>query len=52
LPYLLETIWRKLFRVQEISDISIPSAWMMLLLICAACLFLLYRKIRAFEVVR
>jgi ABC-2 type transport system permease protein len=52
LPYLLETIWRKLFRVQEISDISIPAAWMMLLLICAACLFLLYRKVRAFEVVR
>ncbi|MCU1274209.1 MAG: hypothetical protein JWO48_1640 [Bryobacterales bacterium] len=52
LLYLLETIWRKLFRVQEISDISIPSAWMMLSLICGASLFLLYRKVRAFEVVR
>lgn len=28
------------------------SSWLMLSLICAACLFLLYRKVRAYEVVR
>jgi ABC-2 type transport system permease protein len=28
------------------------SSWLMLALICAACLFLLYRKVRAYEVIR
>jgi ABC-2 type transport system permease protein len=28
------------------------SSWLMLALICAGCLFLLYRKVRAYEVVR
>jgi ABC-2 type transport system permease protein len=50
--YLLLTIWRELFRVHEGSDISAGSAWIMLALICAACLWLLYRKLRAIEVVR
>jgi ABC-2 type transport system permease protein len=50
--YLLLTIWRELFRVKEGSDISVASAWIMLALICAACLWLLYRKLRAIEVVR
>jgi ABC-2 type transport system permease protein len=50
--YLLITIWRELFRVDSISDISAGSAWIMLFLICAGCLALLYRKLRAVEVVR
>ena len=28
------------------------SSWLVLILVCAACLFLLYRKVRAYEVVR
>jgi ABC-2 type transport system permease protein len=50
--YLLLTIWRQLFRLDETSDISAGSAWIMLSLICAGCLALLYRKLRAVEVVR
>jgi ABC-2 type transport system permease protein len=50
--YLLLTIWRELFRVDEGSDISAGSAWIMLALICVACLWLLNRKLRAIEVVR
>ncbi|HXI39688.1 MAG TPA: hypothetical protein VNH83_06900 [Bryobacteraceae bacterium] len=50
--YLLLTIWRELFRQSEGSDISAGSAWIMLGLICAACLLLLNRKLRAFEVVK
>jgi ABC-2 type transport system permease protein len=50
--YLLLTIWRELFRVDKSSDITAGSAWIMLALICAACLWLLYRKLRAIEVVR
>ena len=52
LMYLLETIWRQLFRVQEESDITASSAWIVLGLICWACLALLGRKVRAVEVVR
>ena len=51
LMYLLETIWHHLFRTGN-TDISQSSAWITLALICAGCLWLLYRKVRAFEVVR
>ena len=52
LMYLLVTVWRQLFRELQNSDISVASAWGMLMLICAACLALLYRKVRAVEVVK
>jgi ABC-2 type transport system permease protein len=52
LMYLLATIWNQLFRDPESMDISAFSAWVMLALISVACLALLYRKVRAFEVVR
>jgi len=52
LMYLLETIWRQLFRLEEGSDITAASAWIVLGLICWACLALLGRKVRAVEVVR
>jgi ABC-2 type transport system permease protein len=52
LMYLLATIWNQLFREPESMDISAFSAWMMLALISTACFALLYRKVRAFEVVR
>src|SRR5947208_5256942 len=49
LMYLLETIWRQLFRLEEGSDITAASAWIVLGLICWACLALLGRKVRAVE---
>ncbi len=52
LMYLLVTVWRQLFRELQNSDISVASAWGMLMLICAGCLGLLYRKVRAIEVVK
>ena len=52
LMYLLHTIWSKLFRLHDTMDISAGSAWIMLALIAAGCLTLLYRKLRAVEVVR
>jgi len=52
LMYLLVTVWRQLFRELQNSDISVASAWGMLMLICAGCLALLYRKVRAVEVVK
>lgn len=45
-------VWSSLFRMREGPDISPTSAWMMLAFICAGCVWLLYRKLRAVEVVR
>lgn len=45
-------VWANLFRVRDAPNISPASAWMMLALICAGCVWLLYRKLRAVEVVR
>jgi len=52
LTYLFATVWNRLFRSRETFEISEASAWLMLGLICAACLALLNRKLRAFEVVK
>ncbi|PYT29404.1 MAG: hypothetical protein DMG58_16360 [Acidobacteria bacterium] len=52
LMYLFATVWNRLFRTRETFEISEASAWLMLGLICAACLALLNRKLRAFEVVK
>jgi ABC-2 type transport system permease protein len=52
LMYLFATVWNRLFRSRETFEISEASAWMMLGLICVACLVLLNRKLRAFEVVK
>jgi len=52
LSILFNTVWSNLFRGHERYDISAGSAWVMLALICAACIWLLYRKLRAVEVVK
>ncbi len=52
LMYVFATVWNKLFRSRETFEISEVSAWVVLALISAACLALLRRKLRAFEVVR
>lgn len=52
LMYLLVVVWRQLFRIRDTTEISPASAWLALALICAGCLALLYRKVRAIEVVK
>jgi ABC-2 type transport system permease protein len=52
LMYVFATVWNKLFRSRETFEISEVSAWVVLALISVACLALLRRKLRAFEVVR
>ena len=49
---LITIVWRDLFRQPVDFGLSPVQAWMALIAICAACLGLLARKIRAFEVVR
>jgi len=52
LGYVFSAVWNKLFHARELPDISAGSAWVMLALTCAACIWLLDRKLRAVEVVR
>lgn len=49
---LIQTIWAGLFRQPNEFDMPVWSAWVMLAVFCAACLWLLSRRVRAYEVVR
>ena len=50
--YLTASIWMSLFRVDTDRAISAGQAWVAILAYCIACLWLLMRKVRAYEVVR
>jgi ABC-2 type transport system permease protein len=45
-------IWAKLFRWPEDTGISLEASWVTVGLVCAICLWLLLRRVRAFEVVK
>lgn len=45
-------IWAKLFRWPEDTGLSLEAAWITVGLVCAICLWLLLRRVRAFEVVK
>jgi ABC-2 type transport system permease protein len=46
------TVWSKLFRHDPGNGVALTDAWISLGLACAICLWLLSRKVRAFEVVK
>jgi ABC-2 type transport system permease protein len=52
LTEVMYTIWTKLFRYEPESGISLGSCWIVLGLVCVACLWLLMRRVRAFEVIK
>lgn len=52
LVYLMATVWTNLFLVESDRAISAGEAWMAILVYSAVCLWLLMRKVRAYEVVR
>ena len=52
LVYLVATVWTNLFLVDSDRAISAGQAWIALLVYCSICLWLLMRKVRAYEVVR
>ena len=52
LVYLMKTVWTNLFLVDNDGAISAGEAWIAILIYCLFCLWLLMRKVRAYEVVR
>jgi ABC-2 type transport system permease protein len=52
IPTLIEIVTHALFRQAPLTDLSPLQAFVALLLIAAGCLYLLSRKIKAYEVVR
>lgn len=52
LVYLVGTVWTSLFLVDNDRAISAGQAWIAILVYCSICLWLLMRKVRAYEVVR
>jgi ABC-2 type transport system permease protein len=52
LSEVIATVWAKLFRVNPTTGIDLFDAWMSLAAACVICLWLLTRKVRAFEVVK
>jgi len=52
LPNLMRIVWSDLFGVRTFSQLPVGVAWLMLIVACTACVALLSRKVRAFEVVK
>jgi len=52
LTQVMYTIWSQLFRVGPTDGISARSAWICLGVVCAICLWMLVKRVRAFEVVK
>ena len=50
--YLMAVVWTSLFQTENDLAISAGQAWIAILLYCSVCLWLLMRKVRAYEVVR
>ena len=50
--YLMAVVWTSLFRIETSLAISASQAWIAILLYCSVCLWLLMRKVRAYEVIR
>jgi|SRR5437899_4370703 len=52
LRYLVATVWTNLFLVDNERAVSVGQAWIAILVYGSICLWLLMRKIRAYEVIR
>lgn len=52
LAQVIATVWSKLFRLDASTGITVTEAWTSLGVACAICLWLLARRVRAFEVVK
>jgi len=49
---VIYTVWAGLFRTDPDNGLSLESAWITLGIVAVACLWLLLRRVRAFEVIK
>jgi ABC-2 type transport system permease protein len=49
---MVKVVWSHLFQIDSKLSVPVWAAWISLLTLCACCLALLYRKVRAYEIVR
>lgn len=49
---MIKVVWAHLFKIESPVDLPVWAAWLSLLTLCGFCLALLYRKVRAYEIVR
>jgi ABC-2 type transport system permease protein len=52
LAYLMGAVWMRLFGSDSGFTIPLTEAWIAILVYCSICLWLLMRKVKAYEVVR
>jgi ABC-2 type transport system permease protein len=52
LTEVMFTIWSKLFSWPADTGISLEASWICVAVVCAVCLWLLIRRVRAFELVK
>jgi hypothetical protein len=52
LTLVMYTIWAQLFGRDAETGLTALEAWFAVAAVCAGCLYLLWRKVRAFEVVK
>lgn len=52
LTQVVHTVWSDLFRSNARADLTVNEAWMVLGVTCVLCLWLLAKRVRAFEVVK
>jgi hypothetical protein len=52
LTEVMFTVWAKLFSWPADTGISVESAWICVGAVCAVCVWMLVRRVRAFEVVK
>jgi ABC-2 type transport system permease protein len=52
LPEVMYTIWAQLLWLDASNGLPVEWAWAVYAAVCTACLWLLWRKVRAFEVVK
>ena len=49
---MLANVWTSLFGIEAPMDVPVWAAWLSLLTFCGACMMLLARKVRAYEIVK
>jgi hypothetical protein len=52
LTQVIYTVWQKLFRYEPDTGITVEASWICLGVVGALCLWLLMRRVRAFEVIK